>query len=117
MLRALDTAHGHRSPFRCEGVRFQSPKAVSVTLKENYSIPEHCLGMRDMLKKFKGKGAASVPAPGTFGLRCPPPPPQTLGHGEFFSRSFIQLVPVWVLMSSGRFHGGETFLALALDGL
>ncbi|KAM6118322.1 LOW QUALITY PROTEIN: E3 ubiquitin-protein ligase TRIM39-like [Phoenicopterus ruber ruber] len=38
---------------RCEGVKLQSPKAVSVTLKENYSIPEHCLGMRNMLKKFK----------------------------------------------------------------
>ncbi|NXQ93196.1 TRI39 ligase, partial [Sagittarius serpentarius] len=38
---------------RCEVVKFQSPKAVSVTLKENYSIPEHCLGMREMLKKFK----------------------------------------------------------------
>ncbi|NXW33866.1 TRI39 ligase, partial [Phaetusa simplex] len=38
---------------RCEGVKLQSPKAVSVTLKENYSIPERCLGMRDMLKKFK----------------------------------------------------------------
>ncbi|XP_074969219.1 E3 ubiquitin-protein ligase TRIM39-like isoform X2 [Phalacrocorax aristotelis] len=38
---------------RCEGVKFQSPKAVSVTLKENYSTPERCLGMRDMLKKFK----------------------------------------------------------------
>ncbi|XP_054704097.1 E3 ubiquitin-protein ligase TRIM39-like [Grus americana] len=38
---------------RCEGVKFQPPKSVSVTLKENYSIPEHCLGMRDMLKKFK----------------------------------------------------------------
>ncbi|KFZ51256.1 E3 ubiquitin-protein ligase TRIM39, partial [Antrostomus carolinensis] len=38
---------------RCEGMKFQSPKAVSVTLKENYSIPERCLGMRDMLKKFK----------------------------------------------------------------
>ncbi|NXV85818.1 TRI39 ligase, partial [Calonectris borealis] len=35
------------------GVKLQSPKAVSVTLKENYSIPERCLGMRDMLKKFK----------------------------------------------------------------
>ncbi|NXA19700.1 TRI39 ligase, partial [Ibidorhyncha struthersii] len=43
----------HHSPFRCEAVKFQSPKAVSVTLKENYSIPERCLGMRDMLKKFK----------------------------------------------------------------
>ncbi|NXW18438.1 TRI39 ligase, partial [Circaetus pectoralis] len=53
VLWALDTAHGHHSPFRCEGVKFQSPKAVSVTLKENYSIPEHCLGMREMLKKFK----------------------------------------------------------------
>ncbi|NWX13722.1 TRI39 ligase, partial [Aegotheles bennettii] len=50
---ALGTAHGHRSPFRCEGAKFQSPRSVSVTLKENYSIPEHCLGMRDMLKKFK----------------------------------------------------------------
>ena len=69
MLWALDTAHGHHSPFRCEGMKFQSPKAVSVTLKENYSIPEHCLGMREMLKKFKGKGAAFVPAPG-----CSPPP-------------------------------------------
>ncbi|XP_009998516.1 PREDICTED: E3 ubiquitin-protein ligase TRIM39 [Chaetura pelagica] len=38
---------------RCEEVKFQSPKPVSVTLKENYSIPEHCLGMRDMLKKFR----------------------------------------------------------------
>ncbi|NWU97930.1 TRI39 ligase, partial [Upupa epops] len=38
---------------RCEGAKFQSPKSVSVTLKENYSIPEHCLGMRDMLKKFR----------------------------------------------------------------
>ncbi|KFO11611.1 E3 ubiquitin-protein ligase TRIM39, partial [Balearica regulorum gibbericeps] len=38
---------------RCEGVKFQPPKSVSVILKENYSIPEHCLGMRDMLKKFK----------------------------------------------------------------
>ncbi|KFO74530.1 E3 ubiquitin-protein ligase TRIM39, partial [Cuculus canorus] len=38
---------------RCEGVKFQSPKVVSVTLKENYSIPERCLGLRDMLKKFK----------------------------------------------------------------
>ncbi|KAF1449614.1 E3 ubiquitin-protein ligase TRIM39, partial [Spheniscus demersus] len=46
-------ADRHRSPFRCEGVKFQSSKAVSVTLKENYSIPERCLGLRDMLKKFK----------------------------------------------------------------
>ncbi|KAM6315661.1 E3 ubiquitin-protein ligase TRIM39-like [Podargus strigoides] len=38
---------------RCEGLKFQFPEAVSVTLKENYSIPERCLGMRDMLKKFK----------------------------------------------------------------
>ncbi|XP_069730079.1 E3 ubiquitin-protein ligase TRIM39-like isoform X2 [Phaenicophaeus curvirostris] len=38
---------------RCEGVKFQSPRVVSVTLKENYSIPERCLGLRDMLKKFK----------------------------------------------------------------
>ncbi|NWS22272.1 TRI39 ligase, partial [Pachyramphus minor] len=38
---------------QCEEVKFHSPKAVSVTLKENYSIPERCLGMRDMLKKFK----------------------------------------------------------------
>ncbi|NXJ82483.1 TRI39 ligase, partial [Trogon melanurus] len=53
LLKALDTAHGHCSPFRCEEMKFQSPKAVSVTLKENYSIPERCLGMRDMLKKFK----------------------------------------------------------------
>ncbi|RMC10925.1 hypothetical protein DUI87_12638 [Hirundo rustica rustica] len=37
----------------CEVAKFQFPKAVSVTLKENYSIPELCLGMRDMLKKFK----------------------------------------------------------------
>ncbi|NXO64742.1 TRI39 ligase, partial [Phainopepla nitens] len=48
-LLKVRLCHQHRqlSPF------FQSPKAVSVTLKENYSIPEHCLGMRDMLKKFK----------------------------------------------------------------
>nr|XP_009938680.1 PREDICTED: tripartite motif-containing protein 58-like [Opisthocomus hoazin] len=38
---------------RCEWIKLQSPKPVSVTLKENYSIPERCLGMRDMLKKFK----------------------------------------------------------------
>ncbi|XP_068010584.1 E3 ubiquitin-protein ligase TRIM39-like [Melanerpes formicivorus] len=38
---------------RCDGINFPSPTAVSVTLKENYSIPEHCLCMRDMLKKFK----------------------------------------------------------------
>ncbi|KAJ7416460.1 E3 ubiquitin-protein ligase TRIM39 [Willisornis vidua] len=38
---------------RCEEVKFHSLKTVSVTLKENYSIPERCLGMRDMLKKFK----------------------------------------------------------------
>ncbi|NWX05132.1 TRI39 ligase, partial [Caloenas nicobarica] len=38
---------------RCEGVKFQAPKAVSMTLKEDYSIPERCLGMRDMLKNFK----------------------------------------------------------------
>ncbi|NXS98580.1 TRI39 ligase, partial [Jacana jacana] len=38
---------------RCEEVTLRSPKAVSVTLKENYSIPNCCLGMRDMLKKFK----------------------------------------------------------------
>lgn len=84
MLWALNTAHGHRSPFRCEGVKLQSPKAVSVTLKENYSIPEHCLSMRDMLKKFKGKGAAFVPAPGTFGLWSAPPYPGARGH--FFNK-------------------------------
>lgn len=111
MLWALDTAHGHHSSFRCEGVKFQSPKAVSVTLKENYSIPEHCLGMREMLKKFKGKGAAFVPAPGSW-LQSTP---HTLGHGEVFSTSFVQLVPVCVLMSLGWFHGGDTFLIL--DGL
>lgn len=66
MLWTLGTAHGHRSPYRCEGVKFQAPKAVSVTLKEDYSIPERCLGMRDMLKNFKGKGAAFVPAPGLW---------------------------------------------------
>ncbi|XP_030392504.1 E3 ubiquitin-protein ligase TRIM39-like isoform X2 [Gopherus evgoodei] len=38
---------------RCEAVTFQAPEACSVALKENYSIPEHCLGMRNMLKKFK----------------------------------------------------------------
>ncbi|XP_009079893.1 PREDICTED: E3 ubiquitin-protein ligase TRIM39-like, partial [Acanthisitta chloris] len=38
---------------RCEGIKFQTPKPVSVSLKENYSIPERCLGMRDMLKKFR----------------------------------------------------------------
>ncbi|KAM6049045.1 E3 ubiquitin-protein ligase TRIM39-like [Chlamydotis macqueenii] len=38
---------------RCEGLKFQSPEAASVTLKEDYSIPERCLGMREMLKKFK----------------------------------------------------------------
>lgn len=49
----------HCCPFRCEAVKFQTPKAVSVTLKEDYSIPERCLGMREMLKKFKGEGTAS----------------------------------------------------------
>ncbi|XP_068271740.1 E3 ubiquitin-protein ligase TRIM39-like [Nyctibius grandis] len=38
---------------RCEEAKLQPPKAVSVTLKENYSIPDRCLGMRDMLKKLK----------------------------------------------------------------
>ncbi|XP_075761143.1 E3 ubiquitin-protein ligase TRIM39-like isoform X2 [Pelodiscus sinensis] len=38
---------------RCEAVTVQAPEACSVALRENYSIPEHCLGMRDMLKKFK----------------------------------------------------------------
>ncbi|NWX93515.1 TRI39 ligase, partial [Nothoprocta pentlandii] len=37
----------------CEDMKFQAPKAVSVTLRENYSIPERCLGVRDMLKRFK----------------------------------------------------------------
>ncbi|NXF13301.1 TRI39 ligase, partial [Smithornis capensis] len=50
---SLSPAHGHSSLLRCEEIKFQSPKAISVTLKENYSIPERCLGMRDMLKKFK----------------------------------------------------------------
>nr|XP_014425409.2 E3 ubiquitin-protein ligase TRIM39-like [Pelodiscus sinensis] len=40
---------------RCEAVTVQAPEACSVALRENYSIPEHCLGMRDMLKKFKGQ--------------------------------------------------------------
>lgn len=55
-----------------------------MTLKENYSIPERCLGMRDMLKKFKGKGAAFVPAPGTFGLCFPPVP---WGTGRVFQQA------------------------------
>ncbi|XP_025966687.2 E3 ubiquitin-protein ligase TRIM39-like [Dromaius novaehollandiae] len=38
---------------RCEGMKFQAPKAVSVTLREDYSMPGCCLGMRDMLKKFE----------------------------------------------------------------
>ncbi|KFP31208.1 E3 ubiquitin-protein ligase TRIM39, partial [Colius striatus] len=38
---------------RCDGVNFQSLKDVSVALEENYSIPERCLGMREMLKQFK----------------------------------------------------------------
>ncbi|XP_065274297.1 E3 ubiquitin-protein ligase TRIM39-like [Emys orbicularis] len=38
---------------RCEAVTFQAPEACAVALKENYSIPEHCLGMRNLLKKFK----------------------------------------------------------------
>lgn len=78
--QALDTAHGHPSLLRCEGVKFHSPKAVSVTLKENYSIPERCLGMRDMLKKFKGEGTA----PGTFGLCFPSVP---WGTGRFFQQA------------------------------
>lgn len=77
MVQAMDTAQGHPSLLRCEEVKFQSPKTVSVTLKENYSIPERCLGMRDMLKKFKGEGAA----PGTFGFRFAPVP---WGTGRFF---------------------------------
>ncbi|NXL87741.1 TRI39 ligase, partial [Alectura lathami] len=38
---------------RCEMMKFQAPEAVSVNLKEDYSIPERCLGMRHMLRKFK----------------------------------------------------------------
>ncbi|NXX47269.1 TRI39 ligase, partial [Tricholaema leucomelas] len=49
----LKTAHRHCVSFRCEGLKLQSPKAVPMTLKESYSIPEHCLAVRDMLKKFK----------------------------------------------------------------
>ncbi|NWQ84248.1 TRI39 ligase, partial [Columbina picui] len=41
----------HQLP--CEGMKFQAPRAVSTTLKEDYSIPERCLGMREMLKNFK----------------------------------------------------------------
>uniref|UniRef100_A0A803Y9A7 B30.2/SPRY domain-containing protein n=1 Tax=Meleagris gallopavo TaxID=9103 RepID=A0A803Y9A7_MELGA len=38
---------------RCETMKFQAPKPVSVNLKEDYSIPERCMGMRHMLRKFK----------------------------------------------------------------
>ncbi|XP_025049637.1 E3 ubiquitin-protein ligase TRIM39-like [Alligator sinensis] len=38
---------------RCEDMKYQAPETFSVALRENYSIPVHCLGMRDMLKKFK----------------------------------------------------------------
>ncbi|POI27044.1 hypothetical protein CIB84_009206 [Bambusicola thoracicus] len=38
---------------RCEMMKFQAPKPVSVNLKEDYSIPERCVGMRHMLRKFK----------------------------------------------------------------
>ncbi|OXB71376.1 UNVERIFIED_CONTAM: hypothetical protein H355_011753 [Colinus virginianus] len=38
---------------RCEMMKFQAPKPVSVILKEDYSIPERCMGMRHMLRKFK----------------------------------------------------------------
>ncbi|KFR00645.1 E3 ubiquitin-protein ligase TRIM39, partial [Opisthocomus hoazin] len=70
---------------RCEWIKLQSPKPVSVTLKENYSIPERCLGMRDMLKKFKGKGAAVVSA-------LVPPTPPIPGTGRFF---FQQALSSW----------------------
>lgn len=93
--------------FRCEGVKFQSLKAVSVTLKENYSIPERCLGMRDMLKKFRGEGAA----PGTFGLWFPP----YLGNREVFPENFVELLPVYALMSSGWFHLGRSLLSSWMD--
>ncbi|XP_065587742.1 E3 ubiquitin-protein ligase TRIM39 [Cyrtonyx montezumae] len=39
--------------YRCEMMKFQAPKPVSVILKEDYSIPERCMGMRHMLRKFK----------------------------------------------------------------
>ncbi|XP_048823098.1 E3 ubiquitin-protein ligase TRIM39-like [Lagopus muta] len=38
---------------RCETMKFQAPKPVSVNLKEDYSIPERCMGIRHMLRKFK----------------------------------------------------------------
>lgn len=86
-----------------------------MTLKENYSIPERCLGMRDMLKKFKGKR-------GLFSCQllvhlASGPLRHALGHRKVFPISSVQLVPVCVLMSSGWFHGVETFLILVLGGL
>ncbi|NXX73880.1 TRI39 ligase, partial [Urocolius indicus] len=53
LLKVSAPAHGHCSPFRCDGVNFQSLKDVSVALEENYNIPERCLGTREMLKQFK----------------------------------------------------------------
>ena len=94
LLRAPGTARGHRSPSRCEWIKLQSPKPVSVTLKENYSIPERCLGMRDMLKKFKGKGAAVVPA------LVPPSPPYRAQGGFFFNK----LCPAGPSLRTGGFR-------------
>lgn len=84
-----------------------------MTLKENYSIPERCLGMRDMLKKFKGKGGCFCASSWHIWALVSP---STLGHREGFPASFVQLLPVCALMSSGWFHGGKTFVVV-LDGL
>lgn len=94
--------------FRCEGVKFQSLKAVSVTLKENYSIPERCLGMRDMLKKFRGEGAA----PGTFGLWFPPYP----GAQGGFSRKLCPAAPSVCTDEFRLVSFGKIFVVI-LDGL
>lgn len=63
------------SPFRCEMMKFQAPKPVSVNLKEDYSIPERCMGMRHMLRKFKGEDVLPAPCAGGHD-------PPALGHGE-----------------------------------
>lgn len=73
----MGTEYGpqYYSPFRCETMKFQAPKPVSVNLKEDYSIPERCMGMRHMLRKFKGEDLLPAPCARGHG-------PPALGHGE-----------------------------------
>ncbi|KAG6921102.1 tripartite motif containing 27 [Chelydra serpentina] len=65
---------------RSENVKLQEPEAVSTDLKNVYKIPERCLDMREMLKRFEGEwkllGHSAVlcleiwTEPGTPGHSC-----------------------------------------------